>query len=183
MKFKEEYILTSRRLGFRPWKISDLNDFASLNADKEVMEHFPRSLSVDESADFISRLQKHYTQYGHCYFATEILESGEFIGFIGLAFQKYESEFTPAVDIGWRLKKSAWGKGYATEGALRCLDFGFDQLKLSEIISTCPKANHRSEKVMQKIGMKKTGEFNHPNLEDYPAIQKCVCYSVSEEER
>ncbi|MFZ6053041.1 GNAT family N-acetyltransferase [Halocola ammonii] len=179
---KEDYIFTSSRLGFRSWSRQDLEEFAALNADPEVMEHFPRPLEKSETADFIKRLQDHYKNYGHCYFATEILDTGEFIGFIGLAFQQYESPFTPSVDIGWRLKKSAWGKGYATEGALRCLEYGFTQLNLNEVISTCPKENLRSERVMQKIGMSKIGEFNHPNLDDSPHLQNCVCYRVQKQE-
>ncbi len=114
---KHKYIFKSKRLGFRNWKKEDLNDFAEINSDIDVMEHFPKVLTQQETAEFIERLQLHYEEKGYNYFATEILDTGELIGFIGLAFQEYETEFTPATDIGWRLKKSAWGKGYATEGA------------------------------------------------------------------
>jgi RimJ/RimL family protein N-acetyltransferase len=179
---KTDYIFTSARLGFRSWTNIDLPEFAALNADVEVMEHFPKPLTESETADFIRRLQNHFTQHRHCYFATEVLDSGEFIGFIGLAFQSYETDFTPAVDVGWRLKKSAWGKGYATEGAKRCLEFGFDQLKLERIISTCTIQNLRSEHVMKKIGMKKRGNFNHPNLKDQPNFEKCICYEITKDD-
>ena len=119
-----------------------------------------------------------YEKYGYTYYATELLETGEFIGFIGLAYQEYKSEFTPAPDIGWRLKKSAWGKGYATEGALRCLEFAFQDLKLKSLISTCTVANFKSERVMKKIRMEKKGEFDHPRLSEYPHIAKCVWYEI-----
>ena len=108
----------------------------------------------------------------------EVLETGEFIGFIGLAYQDYETEFTPATDIGWRLKKSAWGNGYATEGARRCLEYAFKDLKLDKIISTCTLNNTKSENVMRKIGMSRKGEFNHPRLKDYPAHEKCSWYET-----
>jgi len=173
---EKEYIFTSERLGFRNWFATDLSEFAKINADKEVMEHFPKSLSKEETEEFIERLQKHFLNNGHNYFATEILETGELIGFIGLAYQKYETEFTPAVDIGWRLKKTSWGKGYATEGALRCLSFAFDDLKIERIISTCPEKNSKSENVMKKIGMEKKGNFKHPNLKDYPDYENCIWY-------
>ena len=123
-------------------------------------------------------MQKHFDKNGYTYFATNILENGEFIGFIGLAFQDYKSPFTPAVDIGWRLKKSAWGKGFATERAKRCLEFAFNELSLNEVIAVCTKNNLKSERVMQKIGMQKIGEFNHPKLKKYPELERYVCYVI-----
>ena len=172
------YLFTSERLGFRNWQDDDLEEFASMNADPEVMEHFPKELTKQESFDFIKRLQKHFEERGYNYFATEALETGEFIGFIGLAYQDYETAFTPAVDIGWRLKRSSWGKGYATEGAKRCLEFAFDDLKLDRVVSVCVLANENSENVMNKIGMVKKGTFNHPKLKEYPALEKCVWYEI-----
>lgn len=174
-----EYIFKSERLGFRNWNDNDLDEFAKLNADFEVMEHFPKPLTKEETYLFIQRQKKHYESNGYNYFATEILATGEFIGFIGLLYQEYESQFTPNVDIGWRLKKDAWGKGYATEGAKMCLEFGFKKIDLKRIISTCTKRNVRSENVMKKIGMTKVGEFNHPRLKEFPELEKCVCYEMN----
>ena len=175
---KANYLFTSARLGFRSWSKDDLPEFASLNADAEVMKHFPRVLSESETAEFIHRLQRHFNQHGYCYFATEVIDTGEFIGFIGLAYQEYETAFTPATDIGWRLKRSAWNKGYATEGARRCLDFAFREVELEKVISTCPIKNAKSENVMRKIGMVKKGEFNHPRLSDFPEFERCVWYEM-----
>ncbi len=174
-----EYIFKSERLGFRNWRDTDLTEFAKINADLEVMEHFPKPLKEKETLEFIERLKNHYIKNGYTYFATEVLNTGEFIGFIGLAFQDYKTDFTPAVDIGWRLKRSAWGKGYATEGAKACLEFAFNKLNLEAIISTCTEKNSKSEHVMQKIGMQKLGEFNHPKLKEYPKYEKCICYGIN----
>ena len=142
------------------------------------MRHFPNLLTRNETASFLERLQKQYFERGYNYFATEILETGEFIGFIGLAYQNYESDFTPASDIGWRLKKSTWGQGFATEGAKRCLKYGFNELKLDKIIATCTLNNSNSENVMKKIGMTKMGQFNHPKLKVYPEYEKCMWYEI-----
>ena len=158
--------------------MDDLEEFAALNADPAVMEHFPATLSKEETKDFIDRLMAHYEKHGFNYFATEVLETGELIGFIGFAHQTYESECTPAVDIGWRLKQSAWGKGYATEGAKRCLEYGFTVLELNEVIATCTMNNTGSEAVMKKIGMTYAGEFLHPRLADHPDYQQCKWYSI-----
>lgn len=178
-KLKPNYIFKSERLGFRNWYDTDLDEFAKMNADSEVMEHFPMPLTKNETSEFIERLQKHYEKYNYNYFATEILTTGEFIGFIGLAYQDYESEVTPATDIGWRLKKSAWRYGYATEGAKRCLEFAFKDLNLEHIISTFTEKNIKSEHVMKKIGMKKIGEFKHPKLKAYPKLETCICYEIN----
>ncbi len=175
---KTQYLYTSERLGFRKWSKDDLLEFAEMNADPEVMEHFPSPLTKKESAAFIQRLQQHYIDHGYNYFATEILETRELIGFIGLAYQQYTSEFTPATDIGWRLKKSAWKMGYATEGAKRCLAYAFDSLNIARLISTCTENNFKSENVMKKIGMSKLGSFNHPKLKDHPKHEKCICYII-----
>ncbi|WP_431134797.1 GNAT family N-acetyltransferase [Psychroserpens mesophilus] len=176
---KTDYIFTSERLGFRNWTKNDVIEFAEINADVKVMEHFPKPLTIEETSDFIERLQKHYTENGYNYFATEVLETSEFIGFIGLAYQEYQTEFTPATDIGWRLKTSAWGKGYATEGAKKCLEFAFNKLGLNKIISVFTEKNTKSENVMKKIGMEKIGTFNHPKLKAYPEYEKCICYQIS----
>lgn len=175
---KENYIFKSDRLGFRNWIMEDLAELALMSADEEVMEFFPKTLSLDESNEFLHRLQKQYEDNGYTYFATERLDTGEFIGFIGLAYQDYEAEFTPATDIGWRLKRSAWGEGYATEGAMRCLDFAFETIKLEKIISVCTIGNDKSEHVMQKIGMIKKGVFKHTKLSDFPRIENCVWYEI-----
>ncbi len=175
----EPYLFTSNRLGFRYWQLEDLDLFADMNVDPEVMRCFPSPLTRTESKDFIHKLIKHQKDYGHSYFAVEHLKNKEFIGFIGLAYQTYESHFTPATDIGWRLKRSAWGNGYATEGATRCLDLAFEKLKLDKILSTCTLQNAISKRVMQKIGMKKVEEFDHPRLQEYNDLVRCVRYEIN----
>jgi len=172
------YIFTSERLGFRQWRTDDLEEFAKLNADEAVMEHFPSTLSESEVVEFIVKLKEHYETNGFTYYATEILETNEFIGMIGLASQKYVTDYTPAIDIGWRLKQSAWGKGYATEGAKRCLEYAFNDLGIEKVISVCVTQNFKSEKVMKKIGMTKIGSFDHPEMKDNPGYERHHCYEI-----
>lgn len=172
-----EYLFKSERLGFRNWKQEDIEPFAEMCADEKVMAYFPTKLNRTEARSLIERLVAQFEKHGYTYYSTELLATGEWIGFIGMAWQEYESIYTPATDIGWRLKSSAWGKGFATEGAKRCLEHAFGELKLKEIISVCPLSNRASERVMQKIGLVKAGEFDHPKLGDYPKLRRCVCYS------
>ena len=97
---------------------------------------------------------------------------------IELVFQEFTSDFTPAIDTGWRLKRNAWGRGYAIEGAKRCLEFAFNELAINKIISVCTIQNSKSENIMIKIGMKKIGEFNHPKLINHPEYEKHLCYEI-----
>lgn len=174
---KGHYLFTSARLGFRNWVESDLEALARLNADPYVMRHFPAPLSREESRDLLWRLQAHFSSRGYTYYATELLSTGEVIGFIGLKHQEFEGPFTPATDIGWRLLKETWGKGYATEGARRCLEHAF-ALGLDRVVSYCPVQNVASERIMQKVGMEKTGQFEHPGLTDHPHLNPCVWYEM-----
>ncbi|MGB0933449.1 MAG: GNAT family N-acetyltransferase [Lishizhenia sp.] len=172
------YVFISERLGFRTWTNADLDQFSALNANELVMRYFPKTLTRNESLHFLDRLIGHQEKHNYCYFATEILETGEFIGFIGLAYQTYATDFTPATDIGWRLKPSAWNKGYATEGAKTVLNYAFNKLNLDHVIATCTIQNKNSENVMRKIGMTKMGEFMHPNLKRFSEFENCIYYQI-----
>jgi len=157
---------------------SDLLKLAAINADPKVMEFFPNIYDFKQTAHFIGRMQKQYAEKGFCYFAVDKLEDNEFIGFIGLSEQTFESAFTPCIDIGWRLAQKQWNKGYATEGANRCLKFAFEEINLKQVIAICPVVNQRSERVMIKLGMIKNRTFKHPLLTDYKTLEACVLYEI-----
>jgi 3-dehydroquinate dehydratase/shikimate dehydrogenase len=116
--------------------------------------------------------------------AASLAETGEFIGFIGLNNVPVQVKFVPAVEIGWRLAFKYWEKGYATEGALACLRYGFETLKLNEIVSYASAENARSRAVMQKIGMHRESEddFNHPNLREGHPLRPHVLYRLERDE-
>ncbi|MDG1571935.1 GNAT family N-acetyltransferase [Robiginitalea sp. M366] len=176
------YTFTSARLGFRNWETADLHALTAMNADPRVMTYFPKPLTPNESRQFLERMQQQYHQRGHTYFAVELLETRAFIGFIGLSYQGYPSPYTPAVDIGWRLMATAWGHGYATEGAKACLKVGFSHLGLPEVIAVCTPENTPSENVMKKIGMHLKGSFDHPGLLNTALDPKCLCYGITKQE-
>lgn len=175
----ENYIFTSNRLGFRNWKQSDIDQLLKLNSSKEVMKYFPSIPNKQQCESFITRMQKLYEEKKLCYFAVEVIDSEEFIGFIGLSEQTYEADFNPSIDIGWRLLPDFWGKGYATEGAKRCVDYAFNTLKLEKIVSVAPSINIPSITVMERIGMQKEYTFDHPLLKDYSELQECVLYTLN----
>lgn len=174
-----KYIFTSDRLGFRNWRSSDLTFLNKLNSNKEVMKYFPKTSSKNENMKFILKMKSMFNTKGYCYFVVESLQSKEIIGFIGLAYQDYEAEFTPAIDIGWRLMPEFWGKGFATEGARRVLIFAQNDLQIKTIFAIAPVINHRSIEIMERIGMSYQYDFNHSKLHAYKSIETCSLYSAN----
>jgi len=175
---QKNYIIKTKRLGLRNWLPSDEAPFVQMCNDENVMQHFPSILSEVETLELIDRLKIHFDKYSYCYFAVDILKTNEFIGFTGLANQTWESKYTPCVDIGWRLKQSAWGKGYATEAAMACLEAAFLEFKIKEILAFATDTNASSEKVMKKIGMKLIGKVQHPLIKNSPRFKHCVVYKI-----
>ncbi|CAN5856922.1 GNAT family N-acetyltransferase [soil metagenome] len=175
----KNYLFRSERLGFRNWLATDIDAMAAINADPLVMEFFPSVQTKEQTVQFIEKMQKHFAEKGFCYFAVDKLEDESFIGFMGICEQTFESDFTPYIDVGWRLMREEWNKGFATEGATKCLEFAFTQMKLEKVNAVCPKVNWRSENVMKKMEMKKVREFFHPLLLNDTRLRDCVFYELN----
>jgi RimJ/RimL family protein N-acetyltransferase len=173
--------LQGPRLLLRGWRDADLDPFAALNADPAVMEFLPGPLTREQAASMIARMQSAIDQRGWGLWAVDV--GGRCIGFTGIAFPRFEAHFTPCVEIGWRLARSAWGHGYATEAARLALDYGFEVLGLPEIVAFTAVANLRSRQVMERLGMRHRPEddFDHPNLPGHP-LQRHVLYRLSRDE-
>jgi RimJ/RimL family protein N-acetyltransferase len=168
------------RLRLRPWQDADRGPFAALNADARVMEFFPKRLERAESDAAIDYLQAHIAANGWGFWAAEIRESREFIGFIGIQAPRAQLPFSPCVEIGWRLAHPYWGKGYAPEGAKAALQLGFEKLGLGEIVSFTALGNVRSLSVMQKIGMTEDPlTFAHPNVPADSSLSMHRLYRLS----
>ncbi|CAA7197195.1 GNAT family N-acetyltransferase [Chryseobacterium potabilaquae] len=176
MPHAKKYIFTSDRLGFRNWESADIDKMHDLNSDKKVMEFFPSIPTKKQTSEFVERMKNEFENKGFCYFAVDKLENNEFIGFIGLLEQTYKADFTPCVDIGWRIRSSEWNKGFATEGAKKCLEYALNELEIKEVCSVTPKINVKSEHIMTKIGLKKQYEFEHPLLTHDKRLKTCVLY-------
>lgn len=176
--------IQTQRLILRQWSEKDMDAFAKLNADPRVMEFFPKLLSSEESNDLANKFFTIINDAGWGLWAAELIDSGEFIGFIGLNEVRFKAHFTPAVEIGWRLAYDYWNKGYATEGAKAVLKFGFENLKLEEIVSFTAVANVRSRHVMEKINMQHDPQedFDHPNLQVEHPLCRHVLYRIKKDE-
>jgi RimJ/RimL family protein N-acetyltransferase len=159
--------LETARLVLRRWDVdADLDAYAALCADPEVMKYIgdgtPRTPA--QSVDQLRAFERSWIDHGFGLFATELSDTGELIGFIGLAIPDFLPEIMPAVEIGWRLARPHWGNGYATEGARVALAFGFESLNLNldRIVSVHAVGNDPSGNVMQKLGMHLDRETVHP---------------------
>jgi RimJ/RimL family protein N-acetyltransferase len=175
----DQYLQT-RRLLLRPWRESDLEPFAALNADPAVMEHFAKPLDRSESDAFVARIRAHFAREGFGFWAVEVPGVAPLVGLVGLARPAFEAHFTPCVEVGWRLAREHWGKGYATEAARASIRFGFEQLGLDEIVSFTVPGNVRSRAVMERIGMTRSADddFDHPALPEGHRLRRHVLYRI-----
>ena len=176
--------LETARLILRRWQDSDLEPFATLNRDLEVMEFFPSPLDRDQTIALIERSEKSFVDHELGLWAVEEKESGDFIGCVGLIKPRAEAPFTPCEDVGWRLAKKYWGKGYAVEAAHASLADGFGRLALPEIIAVTALINKRSMRVMEKLKMtrQRADDFLHPVLEPDNPLRPHVMYRISSEQ-
>lgn len=173
------------RLILRKWEERDLEGLVQMNADPQVMEFFPAVMSRQDSERMFERLMAKQVKYG---FGTPVVEeraSGRFLGLCGLGVPTYPEPlpFDPCVEIGWRLIGDAWGRGIAQEASRIWLRFGFETLRLDEIVSFTSAINQRSEKVMQRLGMVRDAseDFDHPLIEEGHALSRHVLYRLSRE--
>jgi RimJ/RimL family protein N-acetyltransferase len=173
--------LRTARLLLRGWRDSDLAPFAALNADPEVMEHFPSTLSRAQSDGLADRIVAGIERHGWGLWAVELNSTGAFTGFVGLNPVPFEAPFTPAVEIGWRLARPYWGSGLATEAARPVLAHAFGPLGLEELVSFTSTTNLRSQRVMQKLGMRHdpADDFDHPSMPEGHRLRRHVLYRIA----
>lgn len=171
------------RLHLRQWRGTDLEPFAKISANPEVMEFFPSTLSRESSDSAVARWQLHIAEHGWGMWAAQLLSSGALIGFVGLQMTSERMPFDQCVEVGWRLARPYWGRGLASEAAVAALRFGFEQLNLHQIVSVAPSINQRSRAVMERLGMQQTeGTFEHPSIPEGSHLRECCLYRLTQEE-
>jgi len=153
---RKRQTLLTERLVLRRWQDDDLGAYAAICADPEVMRWIGRGaiLSPEACAEAIASFERDWDEHGFGLFATELRVSRRLLGFIGLSVPEFLPELLPAVEIGWRLARDAWGQGLATEGASAALRFGLSELKLARIVSIHQVGNLASGRIMKKLGMR-----------------------------
>ena len=175
--------LETQRLILRQWINSDFAEFFKLNSDPDVMQYFPDILSKQESDQLAQRIQTLITTNGWGFWAIEVKDTRQFIGFTGLNKPQYKIPCSPCTEIGWRLSKSSWGKGYATEAAKAALSFAFESLSLSEVYAFTTVKNDRSRAVMERLQMINTNQnFHHPEVPIDSHLREHVLYKITNEQ-
>ena len=171
------------RLYLRQWRESDRAPFAALNSDPVVMEFFPALVSRESSDASIDEWQLQFAERGWSNWAVEVKETRAFAGFVGLSIPRRVLPFSPCVEIGWRLARSHWNRGFATEAARGALSVGFERLALAEIVSFTSALNLRSRAVMERIGMHNAHQdFEHPGAPEGSPLRVHCLYRMSREQ-
>ncbi|NHC46642.1 GNAT family N-acetyltransferase [Motilibacter sp. K478] len=179
--------MRTSRLLLRQWRPEDRVPFAAMNADPEVMEHFPAPLSREESDALADASEQDIARQGWGLWAVEVAdvgpvstEGGAFAGFVGLKVPRFDAHFMPAVEIAWRLARWSWGRGYATEAARAALDVGFGEVGFAEVVSFTAVPNVRSQAVMRRLGMTHdpADDFDHPVLPEGHRLRRHVLYRL-----
>lgn len=173
--------IATPRLVLREWRDSDRDVFAEMNADRRVSEFLVRPVTRADSDDMVDRIDRCWRERGYGLWAAERRDSGVFIGFVGLWPATFDASFTPAVEVGWRLAYAHWGNGFATEGAVAALRFGFEVMGVPEIVSFTAGANIRSIRVMERLGMRRDpyDDFDHPAFEQGDPARAHVLYRLA----
>jgi RimJ/RimL family protein N-acetyltransferase len=177
-------VLETARLLLRPFRDDDLGGLAALCADPVVMRHFPKTLDRASSEKLAERIKAHFDQHGFGPWSVEIKDTHAYAGFVGLMVPTFETHFTPCVEVGWRLARKYWGRGYATEAARVALAFGFETVGCDEIVSMTVPGNFRSRAVMARLGMKRRSQddFDHPNVPDGHKLRRHVLYRLGRQD-
>lgn len=172
-----EAVRTSR-LRLRQWRPEDWPAFAAMNADPKVARYLAAPLDAAASATLLERIEAEWRECGFGLWALEVADRAEFIGFAGLHRVPETLAFAPAVEVGWRLLPQHWDHGYATEAAAAALADGFTRAGLTEVVSFTTLANIRSQRVMQRLGMRRDCEFEHVGLPAGHPLRPHVLYRL-----
>jgi ribosomal-protein-alanine N-acetyltransferase len=170
--------LTSERLILRPWRDEDLDPLFAINGDPESMRYFAATLNRAESDAWAARMRAHFAEHGWGLWVVEEAATGDFVGVVGLMTIPWQADFTPAVEIGWRIAPGFRRLGYAEEAARAALAYGFGTLGLSSIVAFTVPGNAASWNLMEKLGMTAAGEFEHPRLPEGHHYRRHLLYRM-----
>jgi len=179
-RMPELILLHTPRLILRQWTAQDRPAFFELNTNPEVMAFFLHQLQRRQSDMLADICESHIATHGWGLWALEAPGVSPFIGFVGLSVATFDAPFCPCVEIGWRLARRYWDKGYATETAEAALAVGFEQLALENIVSFTSQINTRSRAVMERLGMHKQLDFDLSNLPAGHKLTPHVLYQLSQ---
>lgn len=145
-------LIETPRLLLKEMNEDDAQDLFDLNNDSEVIRYTGDQPfnNLSEVLNYIQNYQHIYQKYGYGRLSLFNKETNEYLGWCGLKYLDQKNE----TDLGYRLKKQFWGKGFATEAAFACLEDGFNRLQLDQIFATAMKENFPSINIFKKLGLK-----------------------------
>ena len=176
----EPATLTTERLILRPWRDADLAPLFAINGDPESMRYFAASMNRAESDAWAARMRAHFADHGWGFWVVVEEATRDFVGVVGLMTIPWQADFTPAVEIGWRIGPRFRRQGYAEEAARAALGFGFATIGLQKIVAFTVPGNAASWKLMEKLGMAPAGEFDHPRLPEGHHYRRHLLYSLTQ---
>ncbi len=176
----EPVTLTTERLILRPWRDEDLEPLFGINGDPESMRYFAATMNRAESDAWAARMRAHFAEHGWGFWVVAEAATGDFVGVVGLMTIPWQADFTPAIEIGWRIAPGFRRKGYAEEAARAALGFGFATLGLQKIVAFTVPGNAASWKLMERLGMAPAGAFDHPRLPEGHHYRRHLLYSLTE---
>jgi RimJ/RimL family protein N-acetyltransferase len=176
-----DIILSTARLALRLWTPADSAPLQALSSDPAVTRFLPGPMTAAQADSFMQAQNAAFGQHRCCYFAATERASGELAGFVGLRHQQAGLPFSPCFEMGWRLRPASWGKGLATEGARAVMAYGFEVLRLDELLAFTVPANLASRRVMQRLGMRHepADDFDHPALPPGHPLSRHVLYRIA----
>lgn len=180
VKFALAPMLATRRLLMRGWREADLAPFAAMGADPEVMRYFPFLHDRAESDRVAQSIQDRFRAWGYGFWAAESADA-PFVGFVGLSRVGFRGDLHGKIELGWRLGRRYWGRGYATEAARAALGFAFACAEAPEVVAFTPEINARSIAVMERLGMRRDGAFEHPGLAPGP-LKRFALYRIERDD-
>lgn len=175
-------MIDTDRLILRPWRDTDRAPYAEMSLSPEVMEHLGGLSTPEQVNAGIARMRASQAEHGFCFWAVERRADGAFLGFCGL--KRAADAGTPIegdIEIGWRLRRDAWGQGYGMEAARASLGWGWATLDVARIIAMTVPANHRSRGLMERIGMIRRPDldFGHPAFPEGHPLHRHIVYAVA----
>lgn len=181
--------LRTPRTLLRAWKDDDLPAWVAMNADPEVRRFFSSVSTEEQALAEAARVRENLARRGWGMWALElpgVASNGfsGFAGFVGLNVPSFDAPFMPVVEMGWRLRREAWGQGHASEAAAACAAFAFDVLGLQEVVAFTTLANEPSRRVMRRLGMQHTAaeDFDHPRVAAGHPMRRHVLYRLTPEQ-
>jgi RimJ/RimL family protein N-acetyltransferase len=176
-------MIDTPRLILRAWRDADREPYAAMMADPEVGSWLGAVLTTAEANAQIDRFTQSSSSGGRGpgFLAIERRDDNAFLGAACLREVPAGHPLSGEVEVGWRLARSSWGAGYATEAARALLAEGFGALRCSEIVAFTAVSNLRSRAVMERLGFARQPgrDFDHPALAEGHPLRRHVVYRLS----